>query len=206
MRECVDCKEEKRCKARADNPKKPQARCPECSKAYGAAWRKRNWQRVKARDTWKGMISRCYDPKHGVGFASGVPRYAEYGARGVRVSKRWRGEGGFAKFLADVGPPPTREATLDRKNPKRNYTRSNVRWVDKKTQQENKRCTHWVEAPDPETGEAVTLSLAEWGRRTGIHRDTIRYRLKRGWPTQDAVTLAPLEPGQRYQRFEEAPF
>ncbi len=208
VRECVGCGEEKKCKPRADVPSKPQARCPECAKTYQAAWRKKNWQRVKARDTWKGMIARCHDPKHGRGSPPGVPRYAEYGAKGVTASKRWRGEGGFKKFVKDVGLPPTKDATLDRKNPRRNYTKSNCRWVDKQTQQENKRSAHLVEACCPETGERMKLCVTAWARRTGISVNTVWSRLKRGWSDVDAVTLAPIAPGQRYEPvvLEEAPF
>lgn len=33
-----------------------------------------------------------------------------------------------------------------------------------------------------------TLSIAEWSRRTGLRRDTIRKRLERGWDEQEAVS------------------
>lgn len=198
VRECVACGEERKCKPRADYPLKPQARCPECSKTYQASWRKKNWQRAKARDTWKGMIARCHDPRHGRGSPPGVPRYSEYGARGTKVCRRWRGEGGFKRFVADMGLPPMRESTLDRKRPTRNYTKSNCRWVDKQTQHENKRGTHWLIAPNPETGEDVELCLTAWQNKTGISRHTIRERLTRGWSADDAVSLPPLAPGVRY--------
>src|SRR5687767_11276714 len=36
------------------------------------------------------------------------------------------------------------------------------------------------------------LSLAEWGRETGLKQETIRNRIKLGWSTADALTLPLL--------------
>ncbi len=204
VRTCRECGQVRKHRARSDTGR-PQSRCPGCMSAYLKEWRSRNWQRAKARHTWKDMIRRCHDERHGSNCPPGIPRYSEYGGRGVRVCKRWRSGSGFRLFLEDLGLPPERDSTLDRRNPRRNYTPSNCRWVDPRTQQLNKRGIHWLLARDPRTGEEVEDHLTGWSRRTGVKRRTIQKRLARGWDPSDAVGLAPLALGQRWIH-EEVPF
>lgn len=132
------------------------------------------------------MVRRCHERGTRWEGVPGIPSWRDYGAKGIKVCRRWRDS--FGAFLADVGLPPTREATLDRRRCSRNYTPSNVRWVDPATQAANRQNTRWTEAPDPETGEMLHLSLSEWGRRTGIDRRTIGRRLDRGWAPARAVS------------------
>lgn len=172
---------------RADDPSKPRSSCVDCAKAYAKRWRRERWQRRKAYDTWKGMVARCHDPGHGAHYfpGSGVPSYRDYGARGIRVCKRWRES--FEAFLADVGPPPAPDSTLDRIRCSRGYTPSNVRWVDMATQHRNRVNVRLVSAACPESGEVLTLSVSEWSRKTGVSRRTITKRLDRGWEPERAV-------------------
>ena len=73
------------------------------------------------------MIQRCTNPK--------ATEYENYGARGIKVCKRWRV---FANFVADMGIRPDGK-TLDRKDHNGNYCKSNCRWSTNKVQQNNKR-------------------------------------------------------------------
>lgn len=77
---------------------------------------------------WNGMRNRCNNPKHTV--------YRFYGARGIRVCKRWRV---FKNFLADMGRKPRSELSLDRINNAKNYTPSNCRWATRSSQNQNRR-------------------------------------------------------------------
>lgn len=185
---CRACGEAAEHRTRSDAPTKPRTRCKRCEAAYLRQWRARQWQRRKAYDCWKGMIRRCHDPST-LKWASvpGVPTWRDYGAKGITVCKRWRES--FEAFLADVGLPPTREATLDRRRNTKNYTPSNCRWVDIKTQQANRKNTRWVTAVHPATGQETRLWLSEWGRQVGIDRRTIAARLNRGWTPNDAVGI-----------------
>lgn len=81
--------------------------------------------------SWSKMIERCYDPN--------CKDYPRYGGRGITVCDRWRGEGGFTNFLADLGECPTimhkdgktREYTIDREDSDGNYEPDNCSWQDK---------------------------------------------------------------------------
>jgi len=80
--------------------------------------------------TWRMMNVRCYDPDH--------KAYHRYGGRGVTIDYSWRWDSptGFVTFLIDVGDRPEGK-TLDRIENDKGYTKSNVRWADKRTQQNN---------------------------------------------------------------------
>jgi len=207
---CRRCGEMKRLPPRSDNPDKLRPYCADCAKKVGQEWRKKNWARAKARGTWRGMINRCHQPGHGRNCGPGVPRYDDYGGKGISVMRRWRGPRGFHNFVSDIGLPPSKDSTLDRINCKKNYTRSNCRWANKKTQDQNRQNTHWVTATDPESGEELTLCVSEWARRTGVQRRTIGKRLALGWDANDAISWDPLEPGKLYLTIkaeaEEVPF
>jgi hypothetical protein len=184
---CRGCGHTAKHRRRSDAPEKFRTRCVECHAAYMKRWRRENWARRKAYDTWKGMISRCHDRegRRQWSNAPGVPQWRDYGGKGIKVCRRWRES--FEAFLEDVGLPPTPEATLDRQRCRRGYSKSNARWVDPLTQASNRQNTRWTTARHPDSGEELTLSLSEWGRRTGIDRRTIGRRLDRGWIPDEAV-------------------
>ena len=150
------------------------------------------------------MLRRCYD-YDSIRWSNcpGIPQYRDYGGKGVTVCHRWRES--FQAFLDDMGLPPSKDATLDRRRSCRSYTPSNTRWTDPFTQSQNRKNTRWVTALHPETREELTLSVSEWSRRTGIKRRTIGKRLDRGWGPSDAVgTLARRR--EEVCELEEAPF
>lgn len=78
---------------------------------------------------WQAMIARCTRTTHA--------SYKNYGARGIAVCRRWRLS--FANFLADMGPRPSRQHSLDRRNNDRGYSPKNCRWATKKEQRANQR-------------------------------------------------------------------
>jgi hypothetical protein len=76
------------------------------------------------------MIERTTNPKH--------KDWPSYGGRGTTVTERWRGTGGFERFLADMSERPE-DMTLDRIDPDGNYEPGNVRWATPKQQRANRR-------------------------------------------------------------------
>lgn len=78
--------------------------------------------------TWRNMRDRCNYIKH--------PSYKDYGARGIKVCRRWDN---FALFLADMGERPSPQYSLDRIDNDGDYTPENCRWATKSEQQSNQR-------------------------------------------------------------------
>jgi len=99
---------------------------------------------------------RCFNQKN--------PKHKDYGARGVTVCARWLGRGGFANFLADVGPRPGPTYSLDRKEVNGNYEPGNVRWATPGQQSDNKRNNRFPTVRlEPELQGLVKAAAASQG-------------------------------------------
>lgn len=79
-------------------------------------------------NTWLGMKQRCTNRKN--------KKYKDYGARGIKVCKRWEK---FENFFKDMGKSPSPKHSIDRINNDDNYTPSNCRWATAKQQANNRR-------------------------------------------------------------------
>jgi len=104
------------------------------------------------------MLQRCYNPNH--------PAYAYYGARGIRVCKRWHT---FENFLADMGEPPL-GLSIDRIDNDSGYRPTNCRWATRSEQMRNRRPRKLrIKLGDPEILAGIQQfaeSLARAGART----------------------------------------
>ena len=122
---------------------------------------------------WVNMIQRCTNPRH--------VSYPDYGARGIKVSDRWRSE--FALFLADMGSRPGPKYSLDRIDPNGNYEPANCRWLTSKEQQRNRRKR--TELPTP-NGSKLLVDFAE---ETSQSEGALRQRLASGWDPARVVEI-----------------
>lgn len=128
-------------------------------------------------DVWRGMMSRCYRPDDTF--------YHRYGGRGVIVCERWKD---VAAFVSDNAAMYKDGLFIDRIDNNGPYSPRNCRWVDAKTQANNKSNNRRIAALGKE------LTVAEWSRETGLHRRTITSRLDfLGWSADEALTT----PSQR---------
>lgn len=92
------------------------------------------------------------------------------------MCERW--ESSFENFLADMGQAPS-GTSLDRyPNQDGNYEHGNCRWATKKEQQRNMRSNRIVEYG----GRSQPVSA--WAEETGIHKDTLIYRIDTDWPIE----------------------
>jgi hypothetical protein len=110
--------------------------------------------------TWTGMRQRCFNPK-----SCG---YHHYGGRGITVCARWLS---FDNFIADMGPKPFKNYSLERIDVNGNYEPDNCIWADVKTQNGNRRNTQKV------VYDGRLMSRGEAREISGWSKDTIQYRM-----------------------------
>lgn len=79
---------------------------------------------------WRSMLARCNNPK--------TASFKYYGAKGVKVCKRWLK---YENFFADMGPRPAPGYSIDRRNVAGDYKPSNCTWATRSEQQSNKSST-----------------------------------------------------------------
>jgi hypothetical protein len=128
---------------------------------------------------WRGMISRCHNPKN--------KSFKRYGGRGIRVCDRWNDPvHGYANFLADMGPRPGPEYSIDRYPIKNgNYELGNCRWATMTEQNRNRKDNRML------TAFGRTQCMAAWAEEFGVTSGLIYRRLKEGWGLSDAISKPP---------------
>ena len=85
---------------------------------------------------WVSMLQRCTNPQS--------PSFHHYGGRGITVCERWLK---FENFLADIGPRPSPELSLQRINNDLGYFSENCKWATRKEQASNMR-NPWITSPE----------------------------------------------------------
>lgn len=94
-------------------------------------------------------------------------------AAGVPVVARWKGRGGFANFLEDMGPRPE-GTTLDRKKRDKGYSKANCRWADRTTQTQNRSIARMVLLD----GKPVTFGRLEIVMLEALRAGTATFEVK----------------------------
>lgn len=149
-----------------------------------------NIQRLKERRTnpdlpefsnWRSMIGRCTDEND--------PGYERYGGRGITVCERWLNS--FEAFYEDMGPKPTPDHSIDRKDNDKGYCKENCRWATRSEQQRNKTTTKMYEM------DGRSQCLAAWAEEFEIEAGIVGYRLKEGWGLRAALTVPKGRPRGR---------
>lgn len=132
---------------------------------------------------WYEMKARCYFDGH--------KKYKHYGGRGITVCSRWLES--FDAFLADVGPRPSPQHSIDRIRVDGNYEPSNVRWATQKEQQRNRRNNRRV------TYSGRRMSLGAAAELAGLRYGLVKRRLQIGWPIEMALSTPALPKGHNLQ-------
>lgn len=123
---------------------------------------------------WRGMKERCFRKEN--------ISYPFYGGRGITVCKEWaksfiafRGwalKNGYAENLS-----------IDRMDSNGNYCPENCRWVTAKQQSNNTRRNVFI------TYKGKTKTVSEWAEITGIKKETLADRKRRGWSDSDCIEI-----------------
>lgn len=158
------------------------------SNRHSTLWRQRVIESNRLRKTthgmtkspewqaWFSMLKRCRNPSD--------QHYPDYGGRGITVCDRWRDS--FENFYADMGPRPSPDHSIDRKDNDGNYEPSNCRWATKSEQARNRRIRRDRERYHVD-GEMLTT--AQIAIKFGLKYHTLRYRLRNGWAISDAIAF-----------------
>ena len=150
----------------------------------------RGYQRPREYRIWGGMIQRCCNPNCRI--------YAYYGGRGIQVCDRWLEAQGFPNFLADLGPQPFPNASLQRLDNDGDYAPGNVVWATQQCQLRNTRANRLL------THGGRTMVLVEWAEEIGMKRVTLSQRLFKGWTVDRALTQ-PVKARMPYGQWHRRP-
>lgn len=123
---------------------------------------------------WHLMVQRCTNPNS--------THWMSYGGRGITVCDEWRD---FAAFYADMGAPKP-SMTLERIDNERGYSPANCRWATRREQGNNRRTNVFL------SWNGKKMTVADWGRETGLGPRVIKKRLSSGWSIGRALSQ-PIE-------------
>ena len=137
--------------------------------------RRHNLRRTPEYQTWAGMTQRCLNPNN--------PQFHNYGGRGIKVCERWLD---FQAFYNDMGVRPSASSEIDRIDNNGDYCPENCKWVDHKTNSNNRRTNVVLEL------NGVKKNVTEWADHLGLTQSAVYARLKRGWSVERTLTT-PLK-------------
>jgi hypothetical protein len=117
--------------------------------------------------TWRNVTTRCHNPN--------TVLFYYYGGRGIDVCPQWRNdaEAFIRDILSLIGPRPSEDHSIDRKDNNRGYYPDNVRWATFSEQAQNRRPK--IDRLPIEI--AKTLNQAKTPKLLRLTPDTVR-RLK----------------------------
>jgi len=149
---------------------KGKSKSCKCCKGKKLGLEKNEYKQLK--QAFYRAKNRCYNPKNS--------SYGTHGGRGIQVCDEWLNDPeSFVRWALDNGWRP--HLTLDRIDNDGDYTPSNCRWTDWKTQGRNRRTCIYFE----HGGE--TKCMMEWCETFGIPHYLACNRYKRGYKDFDTV-------------------
>ena len=122
---------------------------------------------------WANMKSRCNNPN--------LPRWGDYGGRGIRVCDAWNDN--FQTFYDwAIANGYSDELTIDRINNNGDYCPENCRWATDEEQRLNTRRNRFL------TYRGSTRTVKEWANLKGIPYSVLSSRINRyGWTVEKAL-------------------
>lgn len=117
------------------------------------------------------MLQRCENPNNDA--------YMHYGGRGIKVCDEWHDVKCFYEWAMSNGYDSS--LTIDRIDVNGDYEPSNCRWVSRKEQSNNRRCSVSV------THNGETHTISEWADILNMPYDTLYQYHRRGRDIQSAI-------------------
>jgi hypothetical protein len=114
---------------------------------------KHNQSYTTTYHSYAAMLDRCYNKNN--------KRYKDWGGRGIKVNKRWRGKNGFNNFFIDMGERP-KNKTLNRIKNNKGYSKKNCEWATARRQANKRRNNVLI------TLEGKTRTMTQWSRKLGL--------------------------------------
>ena len=141
---------------------------------------------TKTYHSYAGMLGRCYNKNN--------HKYKDYGGRGIKVCKRWRGKSGFVNFLSDMGECPP-DHSIDRyPDNNGNYSPSNCRWANARQQANNRRSNILISL------NGKTKTATQWSNYLKLKPATVIMRYYRNPSISDLTKYL----GQKLKEFQFA--
>jgi len=118
-------------------------------------------------EIWCGMLKRCKN-------------HPGYAGRGITVCPRWKD---FTLFYSDMGPRPSSNHSVERKDNDKGYDPTNCVWATAATQNRNTRRNMLL------TAFGKTQCIQDWAKEVGMNRLTLRQRIVTyAWDVETALT------------------
>ena len=134
---------------------------------------KHKQSKTKLYFVWQKIKGRCLNKTN--------KRYSLYGERGIKICDEWKES--FENFYSwSMNNGYKTGLTIDRKDNNGNYEPSNCRWVDIKTQSNNRRTNVCFEY----NGEKLTRQ--QICEKYNINYSCFRKRIALGWTLEKAIT------------------
>ncbi len=120
---------------------------------------------------WVLMNQRCFNPKAG--------SFQYYGSRGITVCPEWANS--FESFYRDMGPRPSPQHTIERRDVNGDYGPRNCYWATPDVQASNKTNSVYCVI------DGTKMTVAEASRKFGLDSSLVYWRLKAGWSDEEAI-------------------
>lgn len=123
------------------------------------------------RRKWQSVKTRCEDPTS--------RNWHRYGGRGIKLSEEFQDPRVFVEYVRSL-PNASTHLQLDRIDNSRGYERGNLRWVDGKTNCNNRDCTIHVDS------EGSSMPLSDFARcNTNLSYNYVRKLISKGVKPED---------------------
>lgn len=134
---------------------------------------KHRMSKTKLYKRWEDIKKRCYNKNS--------YNYKNYGGRGIKVCDEWLNDFmNFYNWAMENGYEEN--LSIDRIDNNGDYEPNNCRWVDIKTQCNNRRSNHLI------TYKGKTQNVSQWCEELNVSRSMVEFRLRKGLSLDEIFT------------------